>query len=109
MALLILAFSAAQAVWPLLFALIAEIVPGSRRGSVVSIFTGIFTTAGLVSPAVMGYAVQWGETVVEGYRNGFIVLGIVALAGGLIGLWLINPERDRSRSSADLRVAATIS
>jgi MFS family permease len=108
-AMLILAFSAAQAVWPLLFALIAEIVPGSRRGSVVSIFTGIFTTAGLVSPVVMGYAVQWGETVVEGYRDGFILLGLLTLAGGAAGLWLINPERDRTRSSAALRVVVTTS
>jgi hypothetical protein len=46
---------------------------------------------------------------VEGYRNGFIMLGILTLIGGAIGLWLINPERDRTRSNADLRVAATLS
>jgi hypothetical protein len=50
---LILGFAAAQAVWPLLFALISEIVPVSRRGSVISIFTAIFT------PPVLSHPHSW--------------------------------------------------
>jgi MFS family permease len=96
-ATLILAFSAAQSVWPLLFALISEIVPVSRRGSVISIFTAIFTTAGLISPALMGYAVQWPAATGSGYQNGFLILGAFTVVGGVVGLWLINPESDRKR------------
>jgi MFS transporter, ACS family, D-galactonate transporter len=94
---LILGFAAAQAVWPLLFALISEIAPASRRGSVISIFTAIFTTAGLISPALMGYAVQWAAVAGKGYQNGFLILGAFTAVGGLIGFWLINPERDQAR------------
>ena len=94
---LILGFAAAQAVWPLLFALISEIVPVSRRGSVISIFTAIFTTAGLISPALMGYAIQWAAAADKGYQNGFVILGAFTAVGGLVGFWLINPEHDRAR------------
>ncbi len=96
--LLILAFSAAQAVWPLLFALLSEISPTSRRGAVTSIFTAIFTTAGLVVPALMGYFVQISNGSAQGYYNGLLYLGGFALLGGLLGFWLINPETDLARS-----------
>jgi MFS family permease len=106
-AALIAGFSAAQSVWPLLFALISEIVPVSRRGSVISIFTAIFTTAGLISPALMGYAVQWAGAAGGGYQNGFLILGVFTAIGGIIGFWLINPELDRSRLKVrDLAVPA---
>jgi MFS family permease len=96
-AALVIGFSAAQSVWPLLFALISEIVPIARRASVMSISTAICTTAGLISPALMGYAVQWAGGGGAGYRNGFLILGAFTAIGGVIGLWLINPEFDRSR------------
>jgi MFS family permease len=95
--MLILAFSAAQTVWPLLFALLSEISPASRRGAVTSIFTALFTTAGLVVPALMGYFVQISKGSAEGYYNGLLYLGGFTLIGGLLGFWLINPESDRNR------------
>jgi MFS family permease len=97
---LVIAFSAAQTIWPLCFTLISEIVPNVRRGMAVSVFTAIFTTAGLVSPALMGYAVQWGDTASgDGYITGFVILGIATLVGGLIGFWLIDPEADQVRAN----------
>jgi MFS family permease len=95
--MLVLAFSAAQAVWPLLFALLSEISPASRRGSVTSTFTALFTTAGLAVPALMGYLVQMSNGSAEGYYNGLLYLGAFTLVGGLLGFWLINPESDRNR------------
>jgi len=95
--MLILAFSAAQMIWPLLFALLSEISPASRRGAVTSIFTALFTTAGLVVPALMGYFVQVSNGSVQGYYNGLLYLGGLTVIGGLLGFWLINPESDRSR------------
>jgi len=109
-ATLVIAFSAAQTVWPLCFTLISEIVPGFRRGAAVSIFTAIFTTAGLVSPALMGYAVQAGDASTGGgYLVGFAILGAATLLGGLIGFWLINPEADRARAGDNALAAATAS
>jgi MFS family permease len=95
--MLILAFSAAQAVWPLLFALLSEISPASRRGAVTSIFTAIFTTAGLAIPALMGYFVQISNGSAQGYYNGLLYLGGFTLVGGLLGFVLINPQPERDQ------------
>jgi len=109
-AMLVFAFSAAQTIWPLSFTLIAEIVPAFRRGAAVSIFTAIFTTAGLVSPALMGYAVQAGNASArDGYLVGFGILGVATLVGGLIGFWLIDPEADRVRANGGALAPATVS
>jgi ACS family D-galactonate transporter-like MFS transporter len=97
--MIILAFSLAQAVWPLLFALISDYAPPPRRGALASLFTGLFTTAGLVVPALMGYFVQVSAGKPEGYDTGLLYLGGFAIIGGLIGFCLINPEADRRRTA----------
>jgi len=45
----------------------------------------------------MGYSLQAATTPVDGFREGFVVVGIVTLIGGLLGVWLINAKADRER------------
>jgi len=74
---------------------------------VLGINTALHTTAGLAAPVLMGKIVQSAATPDAGYNLGFIIAGVVALAGGLVALLLLRPEADLTRlaSAAPLKVA----
>ena len=55
------------------------------------------TTAGLLAPAVMGDIVQQAATPAEGYFEGFFICGVIMLAGGIIGMIFIRPDREAAR------------
>ncbi len=44
--------------------------------------------------------IQNAATPLAGYEQGYVILGMLLLAGGIIGLLFINPERDRKRLAA---------
>ena len=48
----------------------------------------------------MGAVVQNAATPMLGYERGYVILGILLLAGGIIGLLFIRPETDRKRLAA---------
>jgi hypothetical protein len=48
----------------------------------------------------MGSMIQHATSPMIGYEKGYIVLGCLLLAGGLIGLLFIRPEADRARLAA---------
>jgi hypothetical protein len=48
----------------------------------------------------MGSMIQNASTPLAGYEQGYVILGVLLLAGGLIGLLFIRPEQDRKRLSA---------
>ncbi|HMK81530.1 MAG TPA: MFS transporter [Xanthobacteraceae bacterium] len=97
LALLIAGLAIPNGIYPLVFAMVGEIVPTRQRGAALATLAAIFTSAGLVAPTVMGYAVERGATVEGGFSNGFLVTSAILLAAGVIGLLIINPEADRSR------------
>jgi hypothetical protein len=66
----------------------------------LAISTSVVTLAGVLAPLVMGTMVQHAATPMEGYERGYIILGTLLLAGGLIGLLFIRPEHDRKRLAA---------
>ena len=96
-ALLLVGYVLSQNTAPLNFAMLSEITPSKRRGAVITIYTALLTTAGFIAPAAMGYSLQAALTPADGFRQGFIIVGLVTLAGGALGLWLINPKADRER------------
>jgi MFS transporter, ACS family, D-galactonate transporter len=78
-------------------AIVAEITPLAQRGALLAIGTAITTTAGILSPFVMGSVIQGAATPLAGFNTGYQLCGAIMLLGGLIGAALMNPERETER------------
>jgi MFS family permease len=86
-------------------AVIAEIAPVAQRGAVLAIGTAVSTSAGLLAPYVMGSVLESAATPLAGFNFGFMICGLIMLAGGLIGMVLIRPEREAARWASQLAAA----
>jgi MFS family permease len=80
--------------------IVGELTPQPQRAGMLAITTSIVTLAGVLSPAVMGSIIQNAATPIAGYETGYVILGMLLLAGGIIGLLFIRPEADRKRLAA---------
>jgi MFS transporter, ACS family, D-galactonate transporter len=88
--------------------ILSEITPASQRGAVLGINSAVGTSAGIIAPYVMGSVVEGATSAAEGYSNGFVICGAVALTGGLIGLFFLRPERELAGFAARANRAAII-
>jgi ACS family D-galactonate transporter-like MFS transporter len=86
--------------------IVSELTPQSQRAAMLAIVTSIVTSAGVIAPLAMGSIIQRAATRMAGYEQGFFILGMLLLAGGLIGLLFIRPEADRQRLVALTKSAA---
>ncbi len=77
--------------------LIGEISPVHQRGAMLGMTNGLFTTAGLVAPWLMGHIVDVGANPAQGFRDGFLFAGLLIVVGGIVAMILINPESDLAR------------
>jgi MFS family permease len=77
--------------------LTGEISPVRQRGAMLGIGNGLFTTAGLVAPWLMGHIVDVGVNPAQGFREGFMYAGCFIVVGGIAAMALINPESDLAR------------
>ena len=80
--------------------IISELTPHPQRAAMLAIATSVVTFAGVLAPRIMGSMIQNASTPIAGYEQGYVILGILLLAGGLIGLLFIRPEADRKRLAA---------
>jgi ACS family D-galactonate transporter-like MFS transporter len=80
--------------------ILSEITPVSQRSAVLGINSAVGTSAGIIAPYLMGSVVEGATSAAEGYSNGFLICGAVALTGGLIGLFFLRPERELAGSAA---------
>jgi MFS transporter, ACS family, D-galactonate transporter len=80
--------------------IVSELTPQPQRAGMLAITTSVVTLAGVLAPLVMGAMVQNASTPMLGYERGYVVLGFLLIAGGLIGLLFIRPELDRKRLAA---------
>jgi MFS transporter, ACS family, D-galactonate transporter len=80
--------------------IVSELTPQPQRAGMLAITTSVVTLAGVLAPLVMGAMVQNAATPMLGYERGYVVLGFLLIAGGLIGLLFIRPELDRKRLAA---------
>src|SRR5690606_36168630 len=63
--------------------IVAEIMPGAQRSSMMSINSALATTGGLIAPALMGAFIQGAATPGLGYDQGFMVAGLLCVATSL--------------------------
>jgi MFS family permease len=80
--------------------IVSELTPQPQRAAMLAITTSVVTLAGVLAPLAMGAVVQNAATPMLGYERGYVILGILLLAGGIIGLLFIRPETDRKRLAA---------
>src|SRR5579871_954884 len=78
-------------------AIVSEITPVQKRGALLAIGNAIGTSAGIIAPFAMGNIIEHAATPMEGYNTGFVLCGLIMLAGGIIGALFMNPERDGAR------------
>jgi len=87
-------------------AVVSEIAPVAQRGALLAIGTAVSTSAGLLAPYVMGSVIETAATPLDGFNVGFMICGVIMLAGGLIGMALIRPERETLRWAGGMPEAA---
>jgi MFS family permease len=80
--------------------IVSELTPQPQRAAMLAITTSIVTFAGVPAPAVMGLIIQNASTPSAGYETGYVILGLLLIAGGIAGLLFIRPEADRQRLAA---------
>ncbi len=77
--------------------MLGEFTPVSQRGAVISIYSAIYTLAGILAPSVMGSVIQHASGALEGYMTGFTINAFILIASGLLGLLLLWPNTERAR------------
>ncbi len=75
----------------------SELTPQPQRAAMLAITTSVVTLAGVIAPLAMGAVVQNAASPMAGYERGYLILGLLLMAGGVIGLLFIRPEHDRKR------------
>lgn len=98
----VLVFGAAigSTIYVVLPMIVSELTPQPQRAGMLAITTSVVTFAGVLAPRIMGSIIQNAATPVAGYEKGYVILGVLLLAGGIIGLLFIRPEADRKRLAA---------
>ena len=96
--LLTLGFKLPHVAFVLGAAIVAEIVPSAQRGPVIhTLFPGV-TLMGFVAPIVFGWlAGPAGGDLIGGYTHAIVFSGAVLFIAGLVGSFLIDPERSKKR------------
>jgi hypothetical protein len=100
LALVVVGTAIGSTIYVVLPMIVSELTPQPQRAAVLAITTSIVTLAGVIAPFAMGAVVQNAATPLAGYERGYMILGCLLLAGGLIGVLFIRPETDRKRLAA---------
>lgn len=88
-------------------ALLAEVVPASQRGAIVSIHTAVASFGAAIAPVVMGRIVQThGSVGSQAYEMGFVTGAVLLIVAALTGLRWLHPERS-NRALNGSRAPAT--
>ncbi|MFI2209492.1 MFS transporter [Streptomyces sp. NPDC020141] len=106
MALLILSACLNSAGLGIVFAAISDVTPPGQRGMVLAIVSAVFSLGGVVTPLVLGGVVDAAATPAEGYTTSFVIVALTMVAGAVVALLTVDPERD-ARKLAALRPLPT--
>lgn len=100
LALLVVGSAIGSTIYVVIPMIVSELTPQPQRAAMLAITTSVVTLAGVIAPLVMGAMIQKAATPMAGYEEGYVILGCLMLAGGVIGLLFIRPEVDRARLAA---------
>ncbi len=82
--------------------MLGEFTPVQQRGAVISIYSAIYTLAGILAPSVMGSVIQHAAVPLDGYMTGFTINAVIMVASGLLGLLLLRPNTERARLTGEV-------
>jgi MFS family permease len=99
-ALLVFGSAIGSTIYVVIPMIVSELTPQPQRAAMLAISTAIVTLSGAFGPFVMGWVIQHAATPLQGYELSFTILGVLLLAGGIVGLLFIRPEADRQRLAA---------
>jgi len=77
--------------------IVSELTPHPQRAAMLATSGAFYTLAGIIAPFIMGKVIQDAATPVAGYEFGYLIMGCLMIAGGLLGLLFVRPEADRKR------------
>lgn len=100
-----LAFGIGNAQTPLSQAAVADVTPVRQRGASLGIWYAVVSVASVVSPLLTGAMVDAAATPLAGFGLAFDVAGWLMVAGGLVTMVAVRPDRDAVRHG--LRAPAT--
>ncbi|MDQ1060728.1 MFS family permease [Arthrobacter globiformis] len=96
-AVLILGYGCMSVALPMMNAVISQIVPVAQLSSTIGIFLALQNLSGLIAPSLVGILVEKAAIPLEGFSLSYQIFGVAILAGGLLTLLLVNPERDAAK------------
>lgn len=96
-ALLVVAVSVPQGVFPLMYMVGGEVSPVRQRAAAIATSAAVVTTAGLIAPLVMGYVIEFAGSRATGYSLGFVVSAVLTICFGTAGAVLMRPARTATK------------
>ncbi len=78
-------YAVGSPVFPLLNAAVAELCPPRQVAGTLGVFLSLMAIGGFIAPYLMGRIVDAAATSAGGYATAFQILGVVAVAAGLLG------------------------
>ncbi|MGW0084717.1 MFS transporter [Streptomyces sp. NPDC003393] len=84
---------------PIVYAAIGTCAAPSQRTSVLSLFIGLQSTAGIIAPWATGALVDAAKNQVDGYNTAFLVTGALIAVGGLVAAAIVDPGRDTAQEA----------
>ncbi|MGP9782407.1 MFS transporter [Arthrobacter sp. MYb211] len=95
--LVVAAFSINSVAFSIGFAGASDFLPAHQRASFFGCIIAAYSIAGMVAPYVLGLIVESAASSVQGYSNGFLIVGITICVFGVAGGMMLNPARARTR------------
>ncbi|PQZ94969.1 MFS transporter [Arthrobacter sp. MYb227] len=95
--LVVAAFSINSVAFSIGFAGASDFLPAHQRASFFGCIVAAYSVAGMVAPYVLGLIVENAPNPVQGYSNGFLIVGITICVFGVAGGMMLNPARARVR------------
>ncbi|MFW5419941.1 MFS transporter [Nocardiopsis sp. CNT-189] len=93
--LVVAAFSINSVAFSIAFAGAADFLPRRHRAGFFGCIIAAYSVAGIVAPWLLGAIVDAADTVVQGYSDGFFVVGVAICAFAIAGGALLDPAKSR--------------
>lgn len=92
--LLVVAFSAGNGQTPLTNSAIADICPPGRRSAALGLSYALAALSSLLAPYITGRIIDAAPNEALGYGRAFDLAALLLIAGGVVSMLLVRPDRD---------------